>query len=350
MLAPLRFDARRLARDVARRLVVRAPRRFGRGGERGVALAVAAPALDRVERAPGRSPRARPTGAPPRTGSRPDSHSLSGSAAPSALRAATRRAEARLVAPSVPRPRRRPRPGPRVWAVARLVARPFGLDLAPPRIGQAPGPPPRSRRRRPVRRVSPRRDRLARRVRRAAGRPRARPSAPAASLAGAAATGSATAPRPPAVSTHHDSRGGRPAPRRRYAGVDQRAPGHLGGLRQPHQREQRRRDVLQRAAGRERRRAADVDERHDVERVRGVRLAGRGSCIISALPWSAVMRTSPPARARRVDDAAEARVERLDRLDGGVEVAGVADHVAVREVADDRVVAARSRSPRRACR
>ena len=40
----------------------------------------------------------------------------------------------------------------------------------------------------------------------------------------------------------------------------------------------------------------------------------------------------------RVDDAAEARVGRLDRLDGRRDDAGVADHVRVREVDDDEAV------------
>ncbi len=37
-------------------------------------------------------------------------------------------------------------------------------------------------------------------------------------------------------------------------------------------------------------------------------------------------------------DAAERGVDRLDRLDGGIEVAGMADHVRVGQIADDHVV------------
>ena len=137
-----------------------------------------------------------------------------------------------------------------------------------------------------------------------------------------------------------------------YRSATSEWPGHLRRLRQPHQREQRRRDVLQRAAvgasspAARRRRTGTT-----VQRVRGVRLAGRG--VVHRLGVAVVGGDQHLAAgvARRRDDAADARVERLDRaLDGGVEVAGVADHVAVGVVADDRVVAAAARSPRPACR
>jgi hypothetical protein len=69
-------------------------------------------------------------------------------------------------------------------------------------------------------------------------------------------------------------------------------------------------------------------------------LAGGGSRICSALPWSAVIRSSAPLACAALEDPAEALVHRLDGLDRGLEVAGVADHVRVGVVADDGVVAA----------
>src|SRR5688500_11584988 len=44
-----------------------------------------------------------------------------------------------------------------------------------------------------------------------------------------------------------------------------RPAGHLGRLRQTHHREQRRRDVLKRAAFGDPRLATDIEQRHDVE-------------------------------------------------------------------------------------
>ena len=68
----------------------------------------------------------------------------------------------------------------------------------------------------------------------------------------------------------------------------------------------------------------------------GVGATGAGSMSISALPWSAVTR-----RCRRLldglVDAAELGVDGFDGADGGLHLAGVADHVSVGEVDDDDV-------------
>ena len=72
-----------------------------------------------------------------------------------------------------------------------------------------------------------------------------------------------------------------------------------------------------------------------------------GSSICSALPWSAVTMQAPPPRVHRRDDLAEARVDRLDRLDRRRDDAGVADHVGVGEVDDPEAVARRPTSARR---
>jgi hypothetical protein len=63
--------------------------------------------------------------------------------------------------------------------------------------------------------------------------------------------------------------------------------------------------------------------------------SGRRSNIWSALPWSAVMTSDALALAEGGDQAAEAQVDGLDREDRRVQVAGVADHVAVGEVDAD---------------
>ncbi len=94
-------------------------------------------------------------------------------------------------------------------------------------------------------------------------------------------------------------------------------------------------------------RAADEQERHGVQRVRR---HGRPSAsrISSALPWSAVMARSAPGasgsaashRLDRADDAVEAAVDDLEGGDGGVPVAGVADHVRVGVVGHDHVAGA----------
>ena len=57
------------------------------------------------------------------------------------------------------------------------------------------------------------------------------------------------------------------------------------------------------------------------------------SSIFSALPWSAVIRQTPPPLGG-LDDAAEARVGRLDGSRDGRDHAGVTDHVGVGEVDD----------------
>ena len=120
----------------------------------------------------------------------------------------------------------------------------------------------------------------------------------------------------------------------------QRSPRHLHGLRQSHQRKERGRNVLERAAVGDRRGPSDVDARHAEERVRRVRLAG---LVVEHLLGVAVVggdEELPADGTQRGVDAPEALVERLDGLDGGVEVARVTHHVAVGEVADDRVVLA----------
>ena len=68
-------------------------------------------------------------------------------------------------------------------------------------------------------------------------------------------------------------------------------------------------------------------------------LTPSGSSIVSALPWSAVTRQTPPAASTAVDDHAEASVRGLDGLDDGRDRARVADHVRVREVDDREAVA-----------
>ena len=74
--------------------------------------------------------------------------------------------------------------------------------------------------------------------------------------------------------------------------------------------------------------------------MRGVRLAGGGVVHHFGVAVVGGDQHFAAGGARGVDDAADADVERFHRLARGVEVAGVADHVAVRVVADDRVVLA----------
>ena len=87
--------------------------------------------------------------------------------------------------------------------------------------------------------------------------------------------------------------------------------------------------------------SSDVKAWHEVQRVGGMRLAGRrvvhhfGVAVIGGDQHFAA------ARLSRVDHAADAHVERFDARFRGSEVAGVADHVAVRVIADDGVVLAR---------
>ena len=48
------------------------------------------------------------------------------------------------------------------------------------------------------------------------------------------------------------------------------------------------------------------------------------------------MSSAPPARSHRLGQAPEAAIDRLDRLDRRAEIAGMADHVGVGEIDDDR--------------
>ena len=120
--------------------------------------------------------------------------------------------------------------------------------------------------------------------------------------------------------------------------LDQRLAAHLRRDRQIEERQHRRGDVLERAGGRERRRAADVDERHRVGGMRRVRLAG---FIVEHLLGVAVIGGDEQLAARglhRLENTPEAPVHRLDGLYRGVEIAAVADHVGIGVVADDDVV------------
>ena len=62
-----------------------------------------------------------------------------------------------------------------------------------------------------------------------------------------------------------------------------------------------------------------------------------GSMSISALPWSAVMSMDAAVLLDGLVDAAELGVDGFDGADGGLHLAGVADHVGVGEVDDDDV-------------
>ena len=57
-----------------------------------------------------------------------------------------------------------------------------------------------------------------------------------------------------------------------------------------------------------------------------------GSNICSALPWSAVTISAPPLASVASTILPTHLVYRFDGFDGGVELAGVADHVSVGEV------------------
>ena len=85
--------------------------------------------------------------------------------------------------------------------------------------------------------------------------------------------------------------------------------------------------------------APDVEARHQVQRVRRVRLAGRR--IVHHLDVAVIGGDQhfAAARALRGNHAADALVEDLDRPRRRFEIAGMADHVAVGVIADDRVVA-----------
>ena len=85
---------------------------------------------------------------------------------------------------------------------------------------------------------------------------------------------------------------------------------------------------------------ADVEEGHQIQGVGGMGLTGFASRIISALPWSAVISTSPPIACMAATTLAEAGIDGFDRLDGRLQDAGVAHHVGVGVVADDGVVLA----------
>ena len=62
-----------------------------------------------------------------------------------------------------------------------------------------------------------------------------------------------------------------------------------------------------------------------------------GSIIISALPWSAVVSIAPPlARTAFPIPPRQASIC-LDRLDGGLDLGRVADHVGIGKVDDDHV-------------
>ncbi len=65
-----------------------------------------------------------------------------------------------------------------------------------------------------------------------------------------------------------------------------------------------------------------------------------GSSMWSALPWSAVTMQAPPRSVNRVDDTAEAFVDRLDGLHCRGNHAGVPDHVGVCEVDEPEAIAA----------
>ena len=71
--------------------------------------------------------------------------------------------------------------------------------------------------------------------------------------------------------------------------------------------------------------------------MRGVRAARTGSTIISALPWSAVTSMRAAVLLDRLIDLAQARIDRLDRRDRRLQLAGVAHHVGIREVHHDHI-------------
>ena len=98
------------------------------------------------------------------------------------------------------------------------------------------------------------------------------------------------------------------------------------------------------------RRAADIQEGNQVQRVRGVRLSGRR--VVHHLGVAVVGGDQDFAAgsAGSGDHPSDADVECFDRPARGIQVAGVPDHVAVRVIAHDGVVLSARRSLRPACR
>ena len=212
----------------------------------------------------------------------------------------------------------------------------------------APGSRPRWRARTPSARRQPRScdsSASASRFCRASMRPRSCRSSLPFAPAGAAAAQTA---RGAAASARQQDRA---RTRRLKRSVTSGLPVISAGCGSPIMREQRRRDVAQRAAVGDLRLAPDVEQRHEIQRVRGVRLPGRGVehhfgvAVIGGDQHFAAdfaHRRRPPRPMHSSSD--------LDRARGGGEVAGVAHHVAVGVIADDRVIAPRLRSPPPACR
>jgi len=118
---------------------------------------------------------------------------------------------------------------------------------------------------------------------------------------------------------------------------------HFGRRRDFEEPEDRRGEIAQRTAGAERPRVPrpDEDARNGIRRVRGVRPARDGVDHKLAV---AVVRGDDRGAADpldRLEHASEARVDRLDRGDGGGDDPRVSDHIRVREVQDDRAELAR---------
>ena len=91
----------------------------------------------------------------------------------------------------------------------------------------------------------------------------------------------------------------------------------------------------------------DEVERHRIGGVRGQRLAG---IVLDHLLGVAVVGGNQRRAAlghRRLDDAPDASVHRLDGLDRGLEHAGMADHIGVGVVHDDHIIDAALDAPHR---
>ncbi len=123
--------------------------------------------------------------------------------------------------------------------------------------------------------------------------------------------------------------------------MQQASPGHLLGLGQSHDFQQRRADVGQRAAFPQRPAlvlAVEDDQGNVADRVRRVRAVGRAVDHLLEVPVVGGDDRCAAHALDLVEDFADALVHRLGGLDRGVQIARVAHHVRIGEVDDHHIV------------